>query len=68
MWLGDTGEFLGARTCNYRGLFTPREAEALSMKEAICWAIGKGFKKCIFEADAKLVIDAIQVGVELRFI
>lgn len=57
---GDTCEFLRAHTCNCRGLFTPREAEALSMKEAICWVLGKGFKRCIIEADAKLVIDAIQ--------
>lgn len=56
---GDTGEFLMARACRYRGLLTPRDAEALGLKEAICWAVEKGFKRCIFETDAKVVVDAI---------
>ncbi|KAL8158304.1 hypothetical protein AgCh_002850 [Apium graveolens] len=56
---GDTGEFLMARASRHRGLLTPRDAEALGLKEAICWAVEKGFKQCIFETDAKLVVDAI---------
>lgn len=40
----------------YRGLFTPQEAEAMSL--VVYWAKEKGFKCCVFETDVKLVTDA----------
>lgn len=57
---GENGDFLMACSRNYQGIFTPQETEELSLKEAICWAIDKGYKRCIFEVDAQLVIEVIQ--------
>lgn len=31
----------------------------MSVREAICWAVNKGYKRCVFVTDGKLVIDAI---------
>ncbi|KAL8113024.1 hypothetical protein AgCh_020371 [Apium graveolens] len=36
-----------------------REAEAMALKEAMQWALVNGWKTCIFESDAKMVVDAV---------
>lgn len=37
-----------------------REAEAVSLKEALSWIKPWGTSKCIFESDAKILLDAFQ--------
>lgn len=55
----DEGEFLRA-TCNItNGRRQSRKVEALSLKEALSWMKGSRNSKCIFESDAKLLIDAL---------
>lgn len=41
-----------------RGMGQPREAEAISLKEALSWTKEWRTHKCIFETDYKLLIDA----------
>lgn len=56
------GCFLRARSNMVRGNMQARETEALSLKEAITWTKTWRARKCIFEMDAKLVVDAIHRG------
>ena len=53
------GEFLRAKCQVVSGSRQPREAEALSLKEASSWVKEWRASKCIFETDAKLVVDAM---------
>lgn len=55
-----TGNFVRARANLVRGRMYAREAEALSLKEALSWMMTWRTSKCIFEMDAKLVVEAIQ--------
>ncbi|XP_074373609.1 uncharacterized protein LOC141713950 [Apium graveolens] len=55
----EDGTFVGARSKKMEVLLHPREAEAVSLNEALSWTKELGFKQCIFETDAKLVVDAI---------
>lgn len=41
------------------GVMQAKEAEALSLKEALLWARRWTSSKCIFETDAKVLVDAI---------
>ncbi|XP_074373281.1 uncharacterized protein LOC141713413 [Apium graveolens] len=52
-------QFMGARSNLVRGRTIAREAEALSLKEALSWTKERAVTKCIFESDAKLLVDAI---------
>lgn len=52
------GCFIGARCRRLEGSWSPREAEAMSMKEALSWVIEKGFKHCVFESDSKCLVTA----------
>ncbi|KAL8102066.1 hypothetical protein AgCh_026811 [Apium graveolens] len=54
----DTGRFLRARNKRVEAVLHPREAESLSLKEALSWAKDLGFQKCSFETDAKLLVNA----------
>ncbi|XP_074352387.1 uncharacterized protein LOC141691556 [Apium graveolens] len=54
----NVGQFMRARCKEMDGLTAPREAEALSLKEALSWTKELGFRNCIFETDAKLLADA----------
>lgn len=56
------GEFLRARSNSFYGSTHAREAEALSLKEALIWVHNWRNYKCIFEMDFKLVVDAIYGG------
>ncbi|XP_017256601.1 uncharacterized protein LOC108226171 [Daucus carota subsp. sativus] len=58
----ERGEFLRARTTLVQGRSYAREAEALSLKEALSWVKTWRTQKCIFESDAKLLVDAIHAG------
>lgn len=55
----DRGCFLRARTNVLQGTTQVREAEAWSLREALEWVRKWRTTKCIFESDAKLLVDAI---------
>lgn len=52
------GEFIRAMCKQMTGSWSPREAEALSLKEILCWMKQFGFARCIVETDSKLLADA----------
>lgn len=54
----DGGRFMRARMNTVQGGRSIREAEALSMREALSWVKNWTTTKCIFESDAKLLVDA----------
>ncbi|KAL8496020.1 hypothetical protein ACS0TY_019945 [Phlomoides rotata] len=41
------------------GLYQPKEGEAIGLHEARSWINDLGFKRVIFEMDAKFVVDAV---------
>ncbi|XP_074351625.1 uncharacterized protein LOC141690750 [Apium graveolens] len=59
----DEGDnFLRAKSTVVPGRLQPREAEALSLKEALAWTKEWRNSKCIFKCDAKLLVDAVNGG------
>lgn len=54
------GTFIAARAQRIAAQLHPREMEALGLKEALSWTKRLGFKRCVFETDAKLLVDAIR--------
>lgn len=54
------GNFVRARSQKIEVQLYPREAEAEGLKQAVSWVKDLGFKHCIFEMDAKVVVDAIK--------
>lgn len=56
----EQGAFVRVRNQKIDCQLHPREAEAVGLKEALSWTENLGFKNCIFETDAKLVVDAIK--------
>lgn len=56
----ERGEFLRARTNMIRIRGQAREAEAVSLKEPLSWIKNWRTSKCIFESDAKTLVDALQ--------
>ncbi|XP_074377883.1 uncharacterized protein LOC141719404 [Apium graveolens] len=58
----ENGGFLRARTQKIRALFQPREAEAIALKKALSWVKEVGYQRCVFETDAKTVVDAYKSG------
>ncbi|XP_017250744.2 uncharacterized protein LOC108221372 [Daucus carota subsp. sativus] len=55
----ENGQFLRASGRRIQGRWKPREAEALGLKEALLWVREWRTSKCVFEMDAKTVVDAI---------
>ncbi|XP_074378201.1 uncharacterized protein LOC141719726 [Apium graveolens] len=55
----EDGQFLRARSSSVTRTMQPREAEALSMKEAFSWTQQWRVSKCVFESDAQNLVDAI---------
>ncbi|XP_074327947.1 uncharacterized protein LOC141665861 [Apium graveolens] len=55
----DQGQFLRAKASKLRGCATAREAEALSFKEALTWTKEWRTNRCVFELDAKAVVEVI---------
>ena len=53
------GNFIRSRSNIVHGRFQPREAEAISLREALSWTKEWRRTKCIFECDAKLLVDAV---------
>ncbi|XP_074352545.1 uncharacterized protein LOC141691680 [Apium graveolens] len=58
----ENGNFLWARICRVRGRMQAREGEVRSLREALLWIKQWRHTKCIFETDAKLVVDAVHGG------
>ncbi|XP_074323842.1 uncharacterized protein LOC141660753 [Apium graveolens] len=58
----DRGKFLRARSSRIRGKMQPKMVEALSLREALSWIKQWRSSKCIFECNAKLVVDAVNGG------
>lgn len=56
----ENSDFIRDRTNVIHGNYQPREAEALSLREALTWTRGWRRTKCIFECDAKVLVDAFQ--------
>ncbi|XP_017251140.1 uncharacterized protein LOC108221791 [Daucus carota subsp. sativus] len=52
------GAFVRARNRKIAAVYQPREAEAVGLKEALSWVKDLGYKRCIFETDAKTVAEA----------
>lgn len=61
----EAGAFIRARVHRTNAKLQSREAEALSLKEALSWMKDLSFKSCMFETDAKLLADACK-GVQGR--
>ena len=49
-----------ARATPITGSFSPREAEAISVQEALSWLKEKGVDKCIVEPDSLQTIEGIR--------
>ncbi|KAL8106740.1 hypothetical protein AgCh_023486 [Apium graveolens] len=56
------GLFVGAKCCKMSERWTPSEAQALAMKEALLWVISRWLDHCIIETDFKLLVDACNGG------
>ncbi|XP_074359574.1 uncharacterized protein LOC141698717 [Apium graveolens] len=53
------GSFLRAKACKVRNRAYAMEAEAVRLKEALSWVKDWRTSKCIFETDAKLLVDVM---------
>lgn len=53
-----TGRFIRARCGRVVGGWQPREAEALSLKEALSWVKSLALEHCIFESDSMSLVKA----------
>lgn len=50
--------FLGARCRKIEGVWNPREAEAIALKEALSWIMALQYDMCVFETDSKMLVHA----------
>lgn len=55
----DKCQFIRARSKRLLKRYQSRIAEALSLKEALSWTMQWRSSKCVFETDAKILVDAI---------
>ncbi|KAK6164302.1 hypothetical protein DH2020_001166 [Rehmannia glutinosa] len=55
----DKGEFVVARVVTFPGLFEPKEAEAIGVREALSWIKLIGLQQVVVETNAKCVVDGI---------
>ncbi|KAL8157102.1 hypothetical protein AgCh_001987 [Apium graveolens] len=53
------GQFLRARNHKLQALYSPREGEAIGLKEALSWVKNFGYRRCVFETDAKELAEAL---------
>ncbi|KAL8125864.1 hypothetical protein AgCh_013243 [Apium graveolens] len=58
----ETGRLLRTMCKQRQGSWSPREAEALSLKEVFSWTKRHGFTRCVFETDCKSLADACNGG------
>ncbi|XP_074378191.1 uncharacterized protein LOC141719717 [Apium graveolens] len=52
----DQGMFLAVRSKKLQGVWSPKEAETLALKEALSWLIELQYKECIVESDSKTLV------------
>nr|XP_017222865.1 PREDICTED: uncharacterized protein LOC108199532 isoform X2 [Daucus carota subsp. sativus] len=52
------GQFQRARCRRIDGAWQPREAEALSLKEALSWVKDLQLSHCMFQSDSKVLVNA----------
>lgn len=50
------GSFVAARCRRVEGSWNPREAEAISLKEAMSWIKDLELKCCVFETDSRVLV------------
>ena len=55
----ESGKFVAALCCNIRGNYLPRDAEALSIREALSWVKSMKLSKVIIETDCLQVFNAL---------
>ncbi|XP_031105317.1 uncharacterized protein LOC116010174 [Ipomoea triloba] len=55
----DNGAFVAARGVPWRGVFSPREAEAVAVREALSWIKNLHYDKVYVETDSLLVMQAL---------
>lgn len=58
----DRGCFIRARSKVIQGRLQPREVEAIGLREALSWTKEWRMTRCIFECDAKSVVDAFHTA------
>ena len=51
-------KFIRARNHRIDAVYQPREAEAIGLREALSWVKELGYRKCVFETDAKMLAEA----------
>ncbi|KAL8145163.1 hypothetical protein AgCh_003389 [Apium graveolens] len=61
------GVFLAARCKKVDRVWRPREAEAISLKEALSWIVELQYKECIFETDSRTPVQAFNKDPEESF-
>ena len=54
------GQMVMARVAPTTGSFSPLEAEAINVREALSWLKDKGINKCIIESDSLHTIEGIR--------
>ncbi|KAL8094866.1 hypothetical protein AgCh_036398 [Apium graveolens] len=52
------GGFVSAMCKPVAGIWMPREAEAISLKEVLSWTKQQRYTRCVFETDSKILADA----------
>lgn len=55
----DVGTFIAAANVPWKGIYTPREAEAFALKEALSWLKSHGFERVQVKTDAMLVVQGL---------
>ncbi|XP_074355726.1 uncharacterized protein LOC141695374 [Apium graveolens] len=55
----ECGRFMRARSQVVQGCLQPREVEAIGLREALSWTKNWRRSKCIFECDAKALVEAV---------
>ncbi|XP_074374276.1 uncharacterized protein LOC141714670 [Apium graveolens] len=55
----ERGRFVRSKTNVFTQQMQPREAEAMGLKEALSWVKEWRHNTCVFECDAKLLVDAV---------
>ncbi|XP_017216875.1 uncharacterized protein LOC108194444 [Daucus carota subsp. sativus] len=58
----EQGRFIRAKNQRIAVAYQPREAEAIALKETLSWVKDLGYRKCIFETDAKTLADTCKVA------
>nr|GMD52496.1 uncharacterized protein LOC109191080 [Ipomoea batatas] len=58
----DTGQFVAAACIPGRGLFSPKEAEAMAIREALSWTKRHGVSKIQVESDALQIVQSLKLS------